>query len=653
MSTGSKKRPEGGEPGLNELWKLWKKVAPEQALDQKSAQRWAARALDYGEAFMAYDFAAAGLRQGSNPRLLQQQALALARTGSTQRAQAILQQLRDQGRLDEETLGLLARTYKDLWRRETDSNNRASFLKSSLQLYREAYELTGGYYSGINFASLCWMAGEQELAKSTAEQVRTQLGQNDTSADDRLWRHASVAEACLLLGETTQARRLYKRLAREFYGKSPAAIGRVRDQASWLADAILGNHEVFADCFDLGQVVVFAGHMFDTPNLRHPRLPYSSEPLLRATINSALKKMNVRFGYCSLACGSDLLFAEAMLKRGGQLHVVLPFPPAEFIGVSVNVVPGVDFRPRFDAVLEQASSVTVLSDWVTSQDEIDFIFATDVLNGLALIKARTLGLELVPLAVWDGLPGAGEGGTERFVSYWRSCGCQPTIIRPPANAKRPLASTQPLNLAKTRSIPPRSGIRTIRGLVFADVVGYSKLTDPETLVFANKVLAKIAEAVRALPRPPVFINTWGDAVFAAFERLQEAGRFALELRDLFRITDWRACGFRSELQVRIGLHAGPVYTCSDPLLKKTVCTGAHVSRAARIEPITEEGQVFASATFAALAEANRVSSFSLDYAGTRPLAKKAGAMPVFLLRWSGTKPTEVQKAIQVSTPKTM
>ena len=194
MTPQSNAQPKTLEPGLNGLWKLRKSIFENnQVLDQQTAQKSAAQALDYGEAFLAYDFAAAGLQQGANPRLLQQQALALARTGSTQRAQSILQQMRDQGHLDEETLGILARTYKDLWLSETDSKNRASFLQSSLALYREAYERNRGYWWGINVASLSWIAGEHEQARSVARKIKEELQQNTSPSEDRLWREATVA----------------------------------------------------------------------------------------------------------------------------------------------------------------------------------------------------------------------------------------------------------------------------------------------------------------------------------------------------------------------------------------------------------------------------------------------------------------------------
>ena len=70
----------------------------------------------------------------------------------------------------------------------------------------------------------------------------------------------------------------------------------------------------------------------------------------------------------------------------------------------------------------------------------------------------------------------------------------------------------------------------------------------------------------------------------------------------------------------------------DPVLKKRTYNGFNVNRAARIEPITEEGQVFVSQAFAALAAVVPKKNFRCDYAGTRQLAKKAGAIPVFVLR---------------------
>jgi class 3 adenylate cyclase len=135
-----------------------------------------------------------------------------------------------------------------------------------------------------------------------------------------------------------------------------------------------------------------------------------------------------------------------------------------------------------------------------------------------------------------------------------------------------------------------------------------------------------------LPHPPIHKNTWGDAVCAVFDQVSDAGIFALNMRDLVRNTDWSQFGLPRDLNIRIALHAGPVFPCYDPVLKKLTFNGSHVNRTARIEPIAEEGQVYASEAFAALATADGVKEFMCDYVGTKQLAKKYGAIPVFLVR---------------------
>jgi class 3 adenylate cyclase len=75
-----------------------------------------------------------------------------------------------------------------------------------------------------------------------------------------------------------------------------------------------------------------------------------------------------------------------------------------------------------------------------------------------------------------------------------------------------------------------------------------------------------------------------------------------------------------------------VYKCFDPLLGRDTYNGAHVNRAARIEPVAEEGQIFASDAFAALAAITKTSNFLCDYAGTRKLPKGAGMLSTFLVR---------------------
>ena len=47
--------------------------------------------------------------------------------------------------------------------------------------------------------------------------------------------------------------------------------------------------------------------------------------------------MNAGIGFSSAACGTDILFLEAMIARGAAVHIVLPWPADEFVKTSVDL----------------------------------------------------------------------------------------------------------------------------------------------------------------------------------------------------------------------------------------------------------------------------------------------------------------------------
>ena len=127
-------------------------------------------------------------------------------------------------------------------------------------------------------------------------------------------------------------------------------------------------------------------------------------------------------------------------------------------------------------------------------------------------------------------------------------------------------------------------------------------------------------------------NTWGDGLYLVFDNIGAAGRLALDLCDLVTSCNWYELGLPAEFNIRIGLHSGPAYPITDPITHQFSYTGVHVSRAARIEPITPPGAVYASQPFAALAEAVGITDFACDYVGQAALAKNYGQYPTFRIR---------------------
>ncbi|HEX9918752.1 MAG TPA: RyR domain-containing protein, partial [Pyrinomonadaceae bacterium] len=108
------------QPGaltLGDLLALWQARDPARwARSAELYRRLGARLMKLGEMLLAYDVFSEGLKPWPGDlRLRQLQAHALTRLGATERANALLLALYDEGQRDEETVGMLARTHKDLW----------------------------------------------------------------------------------------------------------------------------------------------------------------------------------------------------------------------------------------------------------------------------------------------------------------------------------------------------------------------------------------------------------------------------------------------------------------------------------------------------------------------------------------------------------
>jgi len=601
--------------------------------DIEAVRAFVKRALSAGEFLTAYDAARAAIENHPDDAwLLQRIALALAQMGSSRRAQDILNALIAKDPTNRETLSILGRTYKDRWCLNPEHDD---YLRQAFDYYNRAFELPPpDSYPGINAATIALLLKETDKASRIAKTV-LEICQEQP---DDYWKHATVAEALVVLGDTEGAKSAY-RAAVAAESDNLRAFSSTRKQARSLSRQLYGRADTFDDCFPIPKMVVFSGHMIDSPDRRNPRFPMAKEGEVKELLEKQLAAMNAGIGFASAASGSDILFLEAMLARGGTIHLVLPWPAEEFEKTSVAIAPEGDWVERFHKVLARAASIRVLGELYMPGSATGFEYCNLAMNGLARLFARSLDLEITPLAVWDGYAGA-PGGTGSFVRYWRTHRVPVKVV--------PIATKPPSMLTGSETFETdaddsddefetwvrASGRQEIKAIMFADVVGYSKL--PETVIpkyvaqFNQRVSRLMADSSAA----PVNVNTWGDGLFFVFNGVEDAGRFALDLRDLVINTDWVECGLPRQLSIRIGVHAGPVYVNFDPIVREISFTGAHVSRAARIEPITHEGEVFTSEEFAALAAADESKGFSCDLVGTTALAKSYGLFRVYSLERS-------------------
>jgi class 3 adenylate cyclase len=124
-------------------------------------------------------------------------------------------------------------------------------------------------------------------------------------------------------------------------------------------------------------------------------------------------------------------------------------------------------------------------------------------------------------------------------------------------------------------------------------------------------------------------NTWGDALYVVLSDADVAARCALDLQEAMASIDLAGAGLPTHLAFRLSGHIGPVFPLEDPVLGTGSFMGAHVSRTARIEPVTPPGAVYVTEPFAASLELSGQGRVGCDYVGHLPAAKDYGRLRMY------------------------
>ena len=484
-------------------------------------------------------------------------------------------------------------------------------------------------YAGINAATTALLLGDRRRARQITAEV-AEICQRKLDAGTDYWALATLGECALIDGRLEEAKQHYG-TATELAGQNYADIASTKRNASMLLDT-LGETAIDLDTwFRVPDIVVFTGHLVDRPHAT-VRFPASQIVQVAEEIKRHLREVGAGFGFAAAACGGDLLFLEALDELGGESHIVLPLPIEPFIEASVSVPGERDWEADFHRLLAAAADITVINEFSREARAEHFEYANHVMTGLAILQSRLVGARIVPMALWDERPARGPGGTGSLVAVWNSLGLEPHIINPLR-----LAGTEPVEAdaegpedSLSMVVSP-SEIR-VRAMLFADVVGYSKLDEEEIPLFVRDFMGSINECVRNSGVQIETCNTWGDAIYFVFRTVADAGLTALRITEHVNSIDWQQRGFKAPMTLRTGLHVGPVFRVIDPVTEATIHTGAHVSRAARIEPIAPPGEVYASEAFAAVAAADNVNEFQCDYVGVTPMAKGYGEFATYHVR---------------------
>lgn len=574
-------------------------------------------ALARGDLIAAYDIAVRAIADGNaSSAIRHQQVLALARMGDTERAMELYSSY-DLGRSPhphERAVG--ARLLKDRALALTGSEDREAALIAAYEAYLGVYRESGDAFPGINAATLALLAGDEAAARDLATLL---LADRQVAAPQDYYGAATRAEALLVLGRTGEAA--------EALASEPIRAGADLGARSTTARQL----EMIARHRGIGEterrqllaplapprVAHFCGHMFAED--------IAAEARLRAGIDRLLDEERIGFAYGALACGADILFAEAVLERGTELHVVLPFREEDFLAQSVRPG-GESWLARYRTCLDQAASLTVASPMEHFGDPAEYAYGSRLAMGLARLRARQFGGEEVQLALWDGRESDGEAGTGADVAAWiRQSGRSRTLD--PGDVDRKLDRP-----AFDRHVP---AARQLAAILFTDFAGFSNLKETALPVFWDGVMRRVAEVLESHGEEVACRNSWGDALYAVSPRAPAAAAIALEVQDRLAAFDYPTLGLDETAGMRVGAHYGPAYRTIDPITGQTTYYGTEVSKAARIEPVTPTGAVFVTEPFAAILALEAGESYACRYVGRIPLAKGYGDYPMYRLTRRG------------------
>lgn len=644
-------RPDAGSLTLLRLWQYhdeqtWR-CRPQLYLTLGS------QFLKLGEALSACDVFSTGLevvndlallsddpsQRQLHIRLRQQRALALIQSGAYPQARRELQALASQVGEDGEICGLLGRTWKDAAALQSTPEGRNRHWTQAFDCYAHGFELAlkagavaQAYYTGINAATLALWCGDQSASHRLAEQVRTLCLQHLHTADSSqrvsFWLLSTLGEAELLLGDGDAAQQWYQQ-AVDCMGADLRSQASMYDQARQIVRHSTLDVTWLEELLAPSSVAVFCGHRLDLPQQRKARFPLESELVVRQRIADLLDELQVGIGYASAASGADLLFLEEMLRRGGNVIVVLPFEVEHFIRTSVEEA-GADWCRRFEAVLARADEVRILGRYDVHAANGLYDFTNHYLLGAAQVHSCTIRTELHALTVWNGDESGGLGGTASAVALWRQT--QPLWRIDPVTAD--CRRLDQCRVSVDRPLPSPGPEETIQHhshlyMLFADVKGYSRLSEAQTALFSQYFLAHISRILARFDDGILTRRTQGDSLFLMFDRLETALELARTLRDETADVDWTCYQLPADLSYRIALDAGPCFSYQDPISHHKDYCGHYVVRAARLEPVTPAGHVFASETFVALARMKGIAATVFQYAGQITLPKDYGFVQAF------------------------
>lgn len=506
-------------------------------------------------------------------------ALSLSKSGAPEAAKEFLEPVYKADPDNIETAGILGSIYKELFKK----NQQTAFALLSRDTYLKNFTNTKNYYTGINAASMSAMVMQSVKGKEIAREIIALLKPDTTD----FWELATLGEAYLLLKNKEKSIEYYL-TARSAAGTDWGKVTSVHNQL-WLLNHYLPVSKDVFRIFAPPEVVAFAGHMIDAPNRATPRFPAGIEHKVKDAIKGAIRTLHASIGYCSLACGADILFAEAMAEEGCEVVLLIPFDKTDFVNTSIQFA-GEAWIKRYEELVNKYPVTQVAKDSYGGNDDL-FSLLGKAVFGSAVLRSQMYHQEPYLLTVLSEFDlKQKEGGTRDTVKAWpfpqRHTNINPNVMFTPADIK-PAIGDMPK-------------------------VSFEKIADRPVLFMACIELGGVLVMERE--RIEKLVNTIAEEQQFSFKLCEVAETTILlgldteiALMDVVRSIWISTAPFKPEKPIRIGLHVAPVYV-------RKIEDDSNVKSLQAICQFASVGSICATMGFASVL-ALHPKKFQLDYIG--------------------------------------
>ncbi len=519
-------------------------------------------------------------------RLTQLHALALSKSGTPEAGRDILEPLLASHPENSETAGILGSIYKELFKK----NQQTTFALQSRDTYLENFTKTNNYYTGINAASMSAILMQTRKSREIAAAVITIIHPDTTD----FWELATLGEAWLLNKNKDKSLDYYVK-ARKSAGTDWGKITSVYHQL-WLLNHYVAVAKDVLKMFQPPNIVAFTGHMIDAHDRSTPRFPEALSADVKQAIKNTIRTQHAQIGYSSLACGGDILFAEAMEESGGEVNLFLPFAEKDFIETSIAFA-GQEWIDRFHRLVEKFPPTYITKDAYNGNDDF-FQFLSTIVFGLAVLRSSLQHTEPSLITVLSTIDlKRKRGGTRDAMRLWP----YPTKIININPDEFPASISHQQHAGP--AAPSKNFIKDPDQPILFML--YTELDHLPTMV-GNKIVTALKTAIALTGLTPNTFASNGGKILLGFDSYN----YLLEcLPSIFQA----AHAARADQQIRVGLHCGSL------VLKKVEnemksATGKEVEFLKTIYTLTPAGACCASDYFSSIL-ALETKKYGLGYMG--------------------------------------